>query len=38
MTMDTFLDSVYRDYRFIEETLIKENKRLKEDLKTLRRH
>lgn len=36
--VDTFLDSVYRDYRFIEETLIKENKRLKEDLKTLRRH
>ena len=36
--VDTFLDMVYKDYRFVEETLLKENKRLKEDLRTLRRH
>ncbi|WP_244923504.1 hypothetical protein [Peribacillus butanolivorans] len=33
-----FLDLIYKDYRFIEEGLIKEIKMLKEDMKKLRGH
>ncbi|AXN41687.1 DivIVA domain-containing protein [Peribacillus butanolivorans] len=36
--VDGFLDLIIKDYRFIEEGLIKEIKMLKEDMKKLRGH